>query len=407
MKNPSQSKKFSPQLSTDDKSSREVAFQEQATQFQIMLENSPTLMLVVDPTGICTYLNQRWYRFTGQAGASGLGLGWFHAVYPDDREGVTRAIRNAALHMGEESFECRLRRVDDIYRWVTTSLTPLRNEHREFCGLIGSIIDITHLKSAQLALKRPTDDSEWQENERTTALKRSHQHLQKLVRVLIRTGEQDRRRVATGLHDYLAQMLVVTRLKLVQIKRGVIDNSSRTLIDDAERILDEMLTYTHSLVTDLSPQVVYQLGLCTALRSLGAEMKKNGLTVHTEAIPTELIQLDDDVAINLFRSVRELLDNVVNHSNSTEATVSVMITPNYDLTITVSDQGQGFDVSRMGQADDTNSRFGLLRVTERMESIGGLLLIRSQPDAGTSVTLKYPLIQHSPSQPFMSQPSLS
>jgi PAS domain S-box-containing protein len=132
------------------------AVSESETRFRNMADHAPVMMWVTDPDGACTYLNRRWYEYTGQTQATGLGLGWLDAVHPDDRgwSGETFLAANARW----EAFrlEYRLRGADGQYRWFIDAADPRLGEDGTFLGYIGSVVDIHDRKLAEERLAEIT-----------------------------------------------------------------------------------------------------------------------------------------------------------------------------------------------------------------------------------------------------------
>ena len=152
-----------------------------------------------------------------------------------------------------------------------------------------------------------------------------------------------RRSLASELHDYLGQMLVVCRMKLTQASQGTNEQREQQL-RDADRILQDAITYTRSLVAQLTPPVLREFGLIMGLTWLAEQMKQHhGLSVGmTLNVPS--VELSEEHAILLFQSVRELLMNIVKHAGPTEATLTVDLAQQ-TLVVTVKDTGRGFDPS--------------------------------------------------------------
>lgn len=122
--------------------------------FHTLATTVPVMLWVTDVRGSCTYLNQRWYEFTGQTEATGLGFGWLDAVHPDDRD-PSKAIFLAAndQHIPFQ-LEYRLHHQSGHYRWVIDTANPRFSESGEFKGYIGSVIDIHDRQQAQDALRQ-------------------------------------------------------------------------------------------------------------------------------------------------------------------------------------------------------------------------------------------------------------
>ncbi|GAB4369929.1 MAG: hypothetical protein Kow00121_10220 [Elainellaceae cyanobacterium] len=121
--------------------------------FRQMADNAPMMIWVTDATGYCTYLSKRWYEFTNQTEATGLGFGWLEAVHPDDREFSKAIFLNAIKHQADFRLEYRLRRHDGQYRWAIDAASPWLGENGEFKGYIGSVIDISDRKQIEQELQ--------------------------------------------------------------------------------------------------------------------------------------------------------------------------------------------------------------------------------------------------------------
>lgn len=113
------------------------------------------------------------------------------------------------------------------------------------------------------------------------------------------------------------------------------------------------------------PPVLEQFGLSAALLWLGEEMRRRGLTVEVD-VPREAPPLSIDQAALLYQSTRELLMNVMKHSQTTQAAVTVTFGDEQPLVVTVTDRGAGFDPAVAQVARD---KFGLFSIRERMQAL--------------------------------------
>jgi PAS domain S-box-containing protein len=225
-------------------------------------------------------------------------------------------------------------------------------------------------------------------DERTQELVHSRDHLRALATELNLAEQRERKRVAAELHDYLAQLLVLAKMKLGQGKRLVNKiPACADFIRESEDALSEALTYTRTLVADLSPPVLHDFGLPTALCWLGQQMERHQLKVAVRVGPDVHAKLPTDQALLVFQSVRELLMNIAKHSGSGEACLSLNQSENY-LRIEVRDEGKGFTVTPQ---TGPSTKFGLFSIRERMRALGGTFDIESAPGKGTTATLTLPL----------------
>ncbi len=215
----------------------------------------------------------------------------------------------------------------------------------------------------------------------------SSSRLRALATDLTIAEQRERRRLAMELHDYLAQMLVVTRMKVAQLQKQDHDEDVRTILQDADQLLHQSLDYTRSLVSELTPQALYERGLGAALQWLGDQMSRQQILKVEVSLDVPKLQLPETDAVLLFHSIRELLFNVFKHGKTNQACVSMSHAQNV-LSITVSDRGCGFDVSHL--KDDHSDRFGLLSIRERMIALGGGFDLQSVPGKGTVASLRLP-----------------
>lgn len=236
-------------------------------------------------------------------------------------------------------------------------------------------------------LRQLADTLEDQVKERTQQLATSYARLRALATDLTIAEQTERRRLATELHDYLAQMLVVTRMKVSQLLRQDHNLDVRTILQEADQLLHQSLDYTRTLVSELTPQALYERGLSAAVRWLGDQMRRQQILTVEISLDTPELPLPEADAVLLFHSIRELLFNVLKHGKTDRA--SVLMSYDQDvLSITVSDHGCGFHVS--GLSEDRSDRFGLLSVRERMIALGGDFDLQSEPGKGTVASLHFP-----------------
>jgi Signal transduction histidine kinase len=288
--------------------------------------------------------------------------------------------------------EAVVERPDGIRVPVLPYPTPLRDAAGTLVGGVNMLVEITDRKQAEKQLRQLAADSERLVTERTHELLCSQERLRALASDLTLTEQRERRRLATELHDYLAQLVVASRLRVSQAIPRIQDPVISASLTNVDQMLDQALTYTRSLVAELSPHILYRFGLAKSLVWLGDQMKQHAL--HVVVTPgSDSFTLPDDQAVLLFQSVRELLFNVVKHSGTDQASITINVDECNELWICVEDNGIGFDVTALSRSQDSHSKFGLLSIRERMELLGGECEVSSSPGAGTLAILRLPLSQ--------------
>nr|WP_137830239.1 PAS domain S-box protein [Methylobacterium sp. L1A1] len=99
--------------------------------------------------GSLTYLNEFWYRYTGQTPEEALPMGWAKIIHPDDMASLEAAWAHARKHGIQYDTEARLRRHDGVYHWFLIRAVPLRDERGQITGWLGNDIDIQERREAE------------------------------------------------------------------------------------------------------------------------------------------------------------------------------------------------------------------------------------------------------------------
>jgi signal transduction histidine kinase len=254
-------------------------------------------------------------------------------------------------------------------------------------------------QQAEGRLRQLADTLEEQVQVRTQQVATSYARLRALATELTIAEQTERRRIATELHDYLSQMLVVARMKVGHLLRQDHAQDVRKILQEADQLLHQSLDYTRTLVSELTPQALYERGLSAALQWLGDQMRRQQILTVEISLDAPELPLPEADAVLMFHSIRELLFNVLKHGKTDRASVLM----SYDqevLSISVSDQGCGFRVSSL--SEDRSDRFGLLSVRERMIALGGGFDLQSEPGKGTVASLHLPF--RMPSTHIVTQP---
>jgi PAS domain S-box-containing protein len=214
--------------------------------------------------------------------------------------------------------------------------------------------------------------------------------LRSLASDLSLAEEKERRRIAVELHDQVGQTLALANLKLGVLREEAEPGELAARLDEIRNYWQTAMAYTRSLTADLSPPVLYELGLEAALEWLVERQRALhedlvfGFTDDGSPKP-----VDEDVRIVLFQAVRELLVNVVKHAEATSAAVTVSRVGD-EVRVQVKDDGVGFDAQALRPE---GIEFGLYSIRERLRSLGGTVEIESRPGVGTVVGLCAPLVE--------------
>jgi signal transduction histidine kinase len=220
-------------------------------------------------------------------------------------------------------------------------------------------------------------------------LRRSQARLRRLTSELALAEERQRRAIASDLHDHIGQALTVVRAWLGEMRGNAVFSGMEQGLEETLALLDQTIQSTRTLTFEISPPVLYDLGLEAALQWLCQQFKKK----HN--LPAKMTSewsgppLPQDLQITVFRSVQELLLNAAKHARASAVSVSLALA-NGRLRVEVRDDGQGFDVLREVASAVDGEKFGLTSIRERLKAQGGAMEIRSAPGGGTCVVLLAP-----------------
>jgi signal transduction histidine kinase len=221
------------------------------------------------------------------------------------------------------------------------------------------------------------------------ALKTSHQQLRSLASELSLVEERERRRIAELLHDHIGQLLAMAKIKLGGAKKTALSDNTNKSIDDVRQLLEEAIASTRSLTLQVSPPMLYTLGLDAALEAACAKFNSDyGIECIFEE-DDKPKELTEDFRAILFRAVSELLFNIAKYAKATSVKVSLGRKNNY-VEVKVTDNGVGFSPSEV-DSRPAKAGFGLLSIRERLSHLGGSFSIESAPGKGTTITLTAPL----------------
>jgi signal transduction histidine kinase/ligand-binding sensor domain-containing protein len=206
-------------------------------------------------------------------------------------------------------------------------------------------------------------------------------------RKLIESQESQHQRIAAELHDSLGQdLLIIKNWALIGLQNGA--DSSKQLAEISETAsaaIDEV----REIAYNLRPYHLDELGLTKACESMLGRIAKSS----TIGFVWEIDSIDGffprETEINFYRIVQECLNNIVKHSEATEAGVKIRRSDDKILTLLVWDNGKGFDTNLMASKRDSQSGFGLAGISERARILNGKIEINSAPNEGTTVKLTF------------------
>jgi PAS domain S-box-containing protein len=222
-----------------------------------------------------------------------------------------------------------------------------------------------------------------------TERKQAEDEVRRLSGHLLRSRDEERRRIGRELHDSTAQELVAVALNLglVQERSAGRDVTADNLVADSQAIIEQCQRELRTLAYELHPPVLDDMGLVGAVQEYADGFtQRSGIRVTLDASPA-LGRLPSETEQALFRVVQENLGNVHRHSGSPTATIRIA-RENGDVVLEVSDRGRGLHIRDDGSV--TNAGVGLAGMRERVRQLGGRFEIKSS-GRGTTVRAIVPV----------------
>jgi signal transduction histidine kinase len=245
--------------------------------------------------------------------------------------------------------------------------------------ILASLMALTALRrhrEGMTQVARRKDELEVEAALKAEELNEVYGHLQTLQ-------EQERSRLARGLHDELGGLLLAARMDLTWLKHHARDGDPTLVaarLDRVVDVLDQGIDLKRRVIEELRPTLLDNMGLVAAIRwQLDETCRRAGLHCHSH-FPDEEPEIAPRAAIALFRVAQEALTNVLKHSNARNVQVRLDATPSH-LLLCVADDGDGISSGATASA----SSHGLAGMRHRMSALGGTLSVGTTPRGGTEI----------------------
>jgi signal transduction histidine kinase len=207
------------------------------------------------------------------------------------------------------------------------------------------------------------------------------------LRQINETLEQEIKRIAHAVHDDAGQLLFAVHLALAEFTR-VLPEPERLKVRQIEELLRQVEARLRSYSHELRPAMLDDLGWLAAIRFLAESVsKRSGMRIQVLAQFSD--RLDASLETALYRIVQEGLNNAAKHSKAGNVHVGVA-RESAMLSCCISDDGIGFN-HKVSHAEQNQTGLGLLGIQERLNAIGGTLVIESAPGRGTKLLVRFPL----------------
>lgn len=222
-----------------------------------------------------------------------------------------------------------------------------------------------------------------------TEQKRAREYMRTYAEQVTKAQEEERKRVARELHDDTAQALVSLGMDIGSLSAatGQLPREVRKRLGELRKRTNDILQGVRSLSQALRPPELEELGLLAALQELTNELVgQYGIDARFQLQGTSR-RLPPDTELALFRIAQEALNNVGKHARATKIVVQVKFSP-VKVKLTISDNGQGFELPEVMNNLAYSGKLGLMGIQERARLLGSALVVQSRLGKGTTVALE-------------------
>ncbi|MCI0487136.1 MAG: histidine kinase [Blastocatellia bacterium] len=222
-------------------------------------------------------------------------------------------------------------------------------------------------------------------------LKRAREAQEAFSRRVVSSQEAERKRIAAELHDGLGQSLLVIKNRAL-IGADLSDSGSSAVeqFKEIESVVSEAITETKKIAYNLRPLHLDRFGLSSALEDMIEKVDSaSGIRFSSRIAPLDGL-VPKEYEIDLYRVIQESINNIVKHSQASEALIIVDHRGD-TLSITIKDDGKGFDDNPETSLFNRRAGLGIASIGERIRLLGGSLEIDSYPRRGTTLKITLPL----------------
>ena len=367
--------------------------QSEARQFRLLVQQvQEYAIFMMDAEGRITTWNAGAERIKGYTAAEIIGRPYSTFFPPEEAaSGKPQKILAAAARDGKAETEGWRVRKDGSRFWVNALVTAIHDESGKLLGFSKITRDVTEKMRHNEALRKEIAEKEQAREE----LVRSENSLRRLSLELLRTQDEERRRIGREMHDSIGQYLSALKIKigLLEARNPSLDGQSRRDLHQCGTVLEECVREVRTISYLLYPPMLEEMGLKSAITwYLDGFRQRSGIRVNFEA-PDSVERPSRDVELALFRVLQESLTNVHKHSGASLVDIQLS-RENGAIHLNVRDYGKGLPEALASgiRPDSAHLGIGLRGMNERMRQLGGRLAV-SCASPGTLVSATVPTRQ--------------
>ncbi|MDP4224162.1 MAG: sensor histidine kinase [Bacteroidota bacterium] len=207
----------------------------------------------------------------------------------------------------------------------------------------------------------------------------------RVITAIINTEENERKRFAKDLHDGLGPLMSTVKMSLSALGERIKDPSGTDILNNTSNLLNEAINTLKDISNNLSPHVLMNFGLSSALSAFIAKINQTKAIGIDFKSNMEDQRLEAEKEVVLYRAACELINNSIRHSGASRIEMELSRHEKF-ITLQFSDNGRGFDTSSLGE--ENNKGMGISNIETRVRSVDGVFVLESTPGKGTSALIK-------------------
>ena len=348
------------------------ALQSSEERHRNLVETIEELIWEIDVTGRYTYISSQSRDLYGFEPEEVIGRGIFAFMPPEEGDRVSELFDQIVIAQNPFfSLESVVIHKNGHPVFLENRGYPFFSPDRTLLGYRGISINITERKQAE-------------------------KQIHTLTQELIEAQENERQRISRELHDRIAQDLSSSKIAcdLLLNNNQVAVAEIMPKISEISKILNSTILSVRDLAYDLRSPGLEELGLTNTIFLFSEEFsEKSGVAIDFHYAGIDSLSLRFDAEINIFRLIQEGLNNIWKHAEASHAVVRLVgASPN--IILRIEDDGIGFDVKKRRDAAIDEKRMGLRSMEERVHLLRGKMTIRSKPEEGTIIIVKFPYAEN-------------
>lgn len=335
--------------------------------FRAIFESTTLGLKVLDLDGNILQTNLAFQKMIGYSNVELFGRHFSDFLYQADVFQALRVIKDLKISgIPQVLFEHRAIDKNNAILWVKTTFSPVytSNGEKKLAYIVGIVENVSEQKRIEMQMKELRD------------------RLQSNI-------ELERLRLAQELHDNPMQSLYSVIYRIEELRT----NADERLGEGLKKVSSEVQSVIDSLratAQELRPPTIFDFGLENAIRSYVDDFSEKHPNIHISvSLAQDRQLLPEKIRLALFRIFQQALMNVVRHAEATEVKVRFAFDAE-EVRLEVSDNGKGFEVPSNWMEFVRSGHYGLAGASERVDSLGGIMVVESKPGNTTTVRVTIP-----------------